>query len=793
VRILFPYRFVQVLSLPLVALYFIFRILTDRSYISNFGERLGFLPRSFNRTARGSIWLHAVSAGEISTAIPLLRRIRRDEPKIPVYVSTSTAAGRAAALKRAGNLVNGVFFCPLDYASCVRRVLKTIGPSLVIILETEIWPNLYFEIKRAGVKLALVNARMSQRTWSRYLSMKWFFGPIVRKADIVFPQSFTDSNRYFRLGVSPTRLRLAGNLKYDACEQPPATALTDFGATHVWIAASTVAPGESRHYRHNVDEDDIVLEAFVKLAAEFNRLLLILAPRQPSRFEAVARKLAERKIPFIRRSPLLSGDGDGDLHLPGVLLLDSMGELAGAFSMADVAFVGGSIAPRGGHNILEPAAHGVPIVIGPHMENFEAITADFVEHSAIVQIKSGSDLAPAVAQLLRDREQAQAIGERAHALVEQKRGAADIICEELWQLHWSATPEKPHGLAARLVLTGLAELWTLGGSIKRNRAKANEQYLPMPVISIGSISVGGSGKTPFTNYLARQLRSRGVQPGILTRGYRRRTPARNVILPPGSEVSPALTGDEAQIFLRAGLCPVGIGADRAETGRLLLQHYDVDLFLLDDGFQHAKLHRDLDIVTIDGLMPFGQHGTVPLGRLREPLAALARADAFVVTRADNDVRFQSVCDRLGEFNERAPVFRVYTRPRHWRMCMQRATVEELPSRRVAAFCGLGNPQGFWNVLDQIGLNIVFRWSFPDHHSYQPLELKHIAVQAQRAGASLLVTTEKDRINFPQNFMSVVEPLEVAWLEIEYVLEKEDEFLAWLESRISGNLRHRQLA
>jgi tetraacyldisaccharide 4'-kinase len=306
------------------------------------------------------------------------------------------------------------------------------------------------------------------------------------------------------------------------------------------------------------------------------------------------------------------------------------------------------------------------------------------------------------------------------------------------------------------------------------------------VISIGSLTVGGAGKTPFTIYLAEQLKRRGREPAILTRGYRRRTPARNILLPPAAEVSPSLTGDEAQIFLRAGTCPVGIGADRAETGRLLLQYFPADLMLLDDGFQHRRLHRDIDIVIVDGLMPLGHEHVLPLGRLREPLKGIARADAIVITRAENDLRFELLAKRFRSYNSEAPIFRVFTRPLRWRMCQQRVTVEDLPSHRVAAFCGVGNPQGFWNTLAQMGFHVVFRWTFPDHHVYQPGELRRMAQQAKAEGADMLVTTEKDRINFPPDFAAAVAPLELAWLEIENVLEREAEFFEWLEKRLAGH-------
>jgi tetraacyldisaccharide 4'-kinase len=784
VRIILLYRLIQFFSIPVTAVYFALRILANRKYASHFRERLGYLPRKFQRTAPGAIWLHAVSAGEISTAVPLLSELKKQEPRLCIFVSTSTLAGRAAAVKRLSELADGVFYAPLDFTSCVRRVLRTVKPSLVIVLETEIWPNLYAEVKRTGASLVIANARISDKSWPHYLSMKPFFSPVLRQADLVFPQSAADRDRYYRLGVPLSRIYLEGNLKYDASAAAPSVDVPLFNASPIWIAASTVAPGESRHYKHEVDEDDIVLDTFEKLKPRFPRMLLIVAPRQPARFDAVAAKLQARGISFVRRTET-QNNTDASLALPGVLLLDTIGELAGVFSAAEVVFVGGSLAPRGGHNILEPAASGAAVIIGPHMENFAAITRDFLEASAIVQVNTAQELETAIAGLLSDRHRAKALAQHAQLLVTHKQGTAERITQKLWPLYWGATPTKAHRFFAWLFLAPAAELWTWFGYLKARRDQAHQARLPVPVISIGSLTVGGAGKTPFTNYLAEEWKRRGRQPAILTRGYRRRTPARNVILAPSAEVSPSLTGDEAQIFLRAGTCPVGIGADRAETGKLLLQHYPVDLILLDDGFQHRKLYRDADIVIVDGLMPLGHESPLPLGRLREPLKGISRADAIVITRAENDLRFELLAKRFRRYNSEAPIFRVFTRPRHWRMCQQRITVDELPSRRVAAFCGLGNPQGFWNTLAQMGLHVLFRWTFPDHHVYQPAELRRLAQQAKSEGADMLVTTEKDRINFPADFASAVEPLEIAWLEIENVLERENEFFNWLETRLAG--------
>ncbi|MGH9640385.1 MAG: tetraacyldisaccharide 4'-kinase, partial [Bryobacteraceae bacterium] len=302
------------------------------------------------------------------------------------------------------------------------------------------------------------------------------------------------------------------------------------------------------------------------------------------------------------------------------------------------------------------------------------------------------------------------------------------------------------------------------------------------------ITMGGSGKTPFASYLAQSLHERGYAPAILTRGYRRRSPEKHLILAPGTKIPPAFTGDEAQIFLRAGISPVGIGADRYETANLLLRQFpSTRVLLLDDGFQHARLPRNLDIVLIDGLDPLGQNAVFPLGRLREPPEALGRADIFIVTRGENDLHFEAICERIQKYNRRAPAFRARIVARCWRDYRTGASMRDLPARRVGAFCGLGNPETFWRTLESLGLEVVFRWEFGDHHSYKPFELQRVAHQARIHGAEILVTTEKDRINCPPHLEETIAPLDLAWLEIEVRMEDEEEFLGLVEQKL-GRVR-----
>jgi tetraacyldisaccharide 4'-kinase len=660
---------------------------------------------------------------------------------------------------------------------------------LVIILETEIWPNLFTSVKAYGAILLLANARISDVTWDRYYRFRAVFRPILRLPDLIFAQSETDRERYLQLGASGQTLTIAGNLKYDAATPPAEFLELSVPKAHpVWIAASTVGPNERGSLeRHAIDEDNAVIDAFQKLGREFPNLLLILAPRQPARFDEVAEKLERTGISFVRKTRI-EQNPDAELHLPGVLLLDTIGELSRLYTRADVAFVGGSLAPRGGHNILEPAAAGKPIVIGPHMQNFAEIAADFEAANAFVQIHAPSELAGAIAGLLREPAQARALGTRAQRLCQSKQGAAFRIAADVHRLYFPWAAQKLVSGPQRWILNSLAFLWSRGGAAKRARGEAllnSRPVLSVPVVSIGGITTGGSGKTPFCDYLAGEFRSRGYSPAILTRGYRRRYPARTVVLAPGTIISAAVTGDEAQIFLRSADAVIGIGADRLESANAALQFApSTDLFLLDDGFQHARMARNFDVVLIDALDPFGGHAVVPKGRLREPLRELRRADAFVITRAETGEHFQAIREALRRYNSAAPTFQAQLLPIAWRSASSGAQIMITPGRRVAGFCGLGNPQNFWNTLRALQLDVAFRWAFGDHHQYKPTEIQRLADQARGQGADLLVTTEKDFINLPANSEKSLRGLEIAWLRVRLALTDPDGFFSYFQSALT---------
>lgn len=719
---------------PALALYLLYRGFRNRAYFSRIKERLGFLPVTFHSTGMGSLWVHAVSVGEVLSAVALIHRVRRARPDVDVFLSTATLAGRETAEKRLAGVAR-IFYAPLDYRSVVRRVLRRIRPAAVVVMETEIWPNLYRETKRSGASLLIVNGRISDQAWPKYRRWRWAFRHVLALPDAIWAQSAKDAARYVEAGAE--RVVSAGNLKYDL--QPPKEIATDLAAflddlrpRAVWVAASTMPPAAAG----DPDEDDAVIDAFRKLRGE--GMLLVLAPRKPERFDVAAEKLRAAGVPFVRRSHL------EPVELPGVLLLDSIGELAAIFERATVVFMGGTLVSRGGHNVLEPAYFGKPILAGPHMENFAEIAQEFDAAGAWMRMRTASELTAAVSELL---DHAQDIGARAQALATAKRGVVDRVAARVLEALGDGVPHMGWPM-----LKPLGCLWALGHRVNLAR---RQRALATRVVSVGGMSMGGSGKSPVVAHLAARLEGAA----ILTRGYRR-AGSGVVVVPKGGSAETAQTGDEAQMFVRRGVAHVGVGADRYAVGRMLETQLHPRVFLLDDGFQHVQLRRDVDLVLIDATNPWGG-GLPPIGRRREPMAGLRRATAVLLTRVPLGAPTAGIEREIRRYTE-APIFRSRMVPQAWTS----------PVRRVTAFCGIGSPDAFWGTLEELGLEVTHRAAFADHHRYSQAELEVL----WRAGGELpMVTTEKDMMNLPTGLTF---PIEAVRIEVE--IENEAALLRLIE-------------
>jgi 3-deoxy-D-manno-octulosonic-acid transferase len=414
------YSLLSLLVFVVVSPYFAYQALRYQKYVGSLRQRLGFLPITLNVDGEPSIWIHAVSVGETLTAKALIADLRAQYPKLRLYLSTTTIAGQQVAKKHLQTL-DAVFYFPFDWLFTVRRTLDIVKPRLFVMMETEIWPNLLRECRARGVKTLVINGRISSRSYPRYRLVRPLFRRVLADIDRFCMQSDESARRIVDLGADPARVSVTGSLKFDSLQSPaPAPhgrprelVLRYFRVAPsrvVLVAGSTMKP-----------EDTAVLRAFARVRSMAPGALLIIAPRQRERFEEVER-LAQQEGFTVSRRTALAVDTDPRVD---VVVLDTFGELAQIYQLATLAFVGGSLADCGGHNILEPAVFGKPIVFGPHMQNFREIADTFLASHAAVQVQSERELGEALRNLVADPARRAGLGAAARALVEANRGAKD--------------------------------------------------------------------------------------------------------------------------------------------------------------------------------------------------------------------------------------------------------------------------------------------------------------------------------------------------------------------------------
>ena len=424
------YSFALALALALGSPFWLFRMLTTGKYREGLSQRLGMVPPALRRAARGRcvIWLHAGSVGEIIAAARLVAELEDALPGHLICISTTTRTGQSLARQRFG--ADRVFYYPLDFAWIVRRYLTALAPELLILVETEFWPNLLLQCARRKIPVAVVNARISDRSLPRYRRLRALWRPLLQRVTLFCAQSEEDADRLRAIGAPPKRVRELGNLKFDVRPAEAHGLLADELRAQLAPGAKILVCGSTLD-----GEEAAVLDCLPTLTDAVPGLVCILAPRHPERFAAVAQLLAQRGIPFVQRSQWSSQP----IAPASVFLLDSVGELASIYSLADAAFVGGSLVPAGGHNPLEPAQFAVPVVMGESFENFRGIIASMRIADAI-EIVSHQTLCSTLLALLTDPPRAAALGEAGQRVFLSEAGATERTVDALLPLLQRSKP-----------------------------------------------------------------------------------------------------------------------------------------------------------------------------------------------------------------------------------------------------------------------------------------------------------------------------------------------------------------
>lgn len=406
-------------------------------YITGLKQRLGKLP-PINSNGRPSVWLHCVSVGEAQAAQSLVRAIGRRFPNLSLVISTTTLTGQQVARELFRDQAAAIFYFPIDWAWTVRRVLGQLEPAAILVMETELWPNLFRQAKKREIPVAVLNGRISDKSFARYKLVRSFIRRTLNDLTLATMQSETDAARITELGMPADRVSVSGNLKFDSASVRADESLTEeirrrfgFGDGRPLIVAASTHRGE----------EQMALDAFNTVRTKHSDARLLIAPRRPERFDEVAELLSGSGFSFTRRSASLSPDD----QRADIVLLDSVGELRAVYPLATVAFVGGSITPHGGHSVIEPAALGLCTITGPHTQNFAAVTKALTDQDALIQVRETSEPAAELArlftELLASEPRRHAIGERAKTVCDRNRGATERTLDLITPL-LSAAPAK---------------------------------------------------------------------------------------------------------------------------------------------------------------------------------------------------------------------------------------------------------------------------------------------------------------------------------------------------------------
>ena len=821
----------------------VYRLVTEKGFSARFRQSLGLIRREeiANVSNTDCIWIHGASVGEIVATSPIVKEIKKIMPERKVLVSAFTVPGYNMASQIISE-ADAIIYFPLDLAWVAESVVRRVHPGIFMPVETELWPNFLRALRERNIPVMMVNGRISERSVKTYQYLFSIWRDMLRTVSRFCMQSSIDANYITHLGADPQKIFVTGNTKFDQtyAEVTPedlANYKMELGlgedAFPVILAGSTHAP-----------EEQYVLTAFSELHKKYPKARLIMALRFNNRVDEIRRLCDKFGYQAGLRSKLKDMSGPRPEY--PVVLIDTIGELGRIYSVGDLVFVGGSLMNHGGHNVLEPAAHAKPIVVGPSMQNFKDSYSLLSKAGALRTVQDTGSLTKTFLEIAGNDALRRQMGEASLQVIRENRGAALNTMHYLEDLlekasvphaytkeypvntrnfndagggglkhsaaivqyifHMAHAPERPwYAFILLGFLRGLSYLYGFGARVNLWLYEAgflSRRKLNCCVISIGNITVGGTGKTPTAQRVAKMIKNLGYRVVILNRGYRSHWDKPLGVVSDGRKIfmTSYEAGDEAYLMAKMmpGV-PVVIGKNRDVTGSYAVEKLNAEVIIMDDGYQHWQLERDLDIVLVDTLNLFGNGNLLPRGILREPLSHLNRADLFLFTKSDQSSQLtrSSLTENIRQYNTKAPIVesihhaKEFVEIADWYKGIQQnpLPLEELKGKRVMVFSAIGNPSSFEQNVSGCGLDIVEAIRYPDHHDYGMLEMQYIGERASKLKADALITTGKDAVKIPTEFIYFNRDIPLYVMNMDIMITRNEEsFDNLLKETVETSLR-----
>lgn len=782
------YNIAAIIVVLLIIPVFAIRAIRERGFVERIRQSLGIIPEEelAKVAKKNCIWVHAASVGEVVAASPLIKEFRKEFPKSPILVSVVTTSGYEMA-NRIIKDADSIIYFPLDLPILAAHMVRTITPRVFMPVETELWPNFLRACRTMNIPVMMVNGRISDKSVKRYHHLHSLLDDMIGTVTKFAMQSPIDAEYIIRLGANPNLVVVTGNTKFDQTYTDVSTKekkriIREMGLEKndgIFLAGST-----------HRGEEEPVLNAFKEIRKTKPNAKLVIAPRELLRVREVLAICHSAGFKTARRTELL--EAPSEEH--DIVILDTIGELGKVYSVGDVIYVGGSLISHGGHNILEPAAHGKAIIVGFNMFNFKETHALFTKRKAVITVQNSGELAKEVVRLFENDAERHRMETETLAICSENKGAARrsavLLHEMLEQVeerrlasgyikstnkvenfqtyfYHLIHSRQAHGLLVQMFIAVLYMFSLIYGGLVNLKLAGykfgifTRRKLGCYVISLGNITVGGTGKTPTAQRLAREIRDMGYRVVILNRGYRAKWRGDVGVVSDGKTLymTAAEAGDEAYMLAKhLPDVPVLIGPERYRTGTYAIEHFGAEVAILDDGYQHWQLDRDMDIVLIDAVNVFGNGYMLPRGTLREPISHIDRADICLLTKIDqaSEPSRQYIHTVIEEEGNNALVVESVHRPRgfieladwHANITSEGIDVSQMKGKRVMAVSAIGNPASFEQTLANLGAVVVESLRFPDHHDYTEQEMLDAANLAVQMDAEAVVITEKDAVKVP---------------------------------------------